>query len=303
MQQLTGMTQGTVSEHLRAQPLSSDGSPDNTFTNFNASVCTTSDFSHRKWIRVPSGRQSATLQKQRANPSLSGTLVVPSRPRHEITVSSSKSCNQQSVAHRLEPRTALGTLLLLNTTQVPGVTPGYLNTSIELHWRCSRTLRSIKGLFLIQRDLLPETAEMSREPEEAATPLQRTPLIKGNPCPRSLHSRLREQQRAPAPRAPRLTSRQHSKARRPPRRCHTQGQHSKAGRPLWWRYTQGQHSKAGRPPQRRYTQGQHSKAGRPPRRRYTQAPPPADRGQHSKAGVHRGVITCKHHPLPICATC
>ena len=232
MQQLPGMTQGTVSEHLRAQPLSSDGSPDSTFTNFNASVYTASDFSHRKRIRVPSARQSATLQKRRANPSLPGTLVVPSRPRHEITVSSSKSCNQQSVAHRLEPRTALGTLLLLNTTQVPGVTPGYLNTSIELHCRCSRTLRSIKGLFLIQRDLLPETAEMSREPEEAATPLQRTPLIKGNPCPRSLHSRLREQQRAPAPRAPRLTSR-----------------------------------------------------------------------QHSKAGVHRGVITCKHHPLPICATC
>ena len=45
---------------------------------------------------------------------------------------------------------------------------------------------------------------MSREPEEAATPLHRTPPTKGNPCPRSLRPRL-EGQWAPAPRAARPT--------------------------------------------------------------------------------------------------
>ena len=222
MQQLPGMTQGTVSEHLRAQPPSSDGSPDNTFTNFNASVYTTSDFSHHKWIRVSSGWQSATLQKQRANPSLSGTLVVPSRPRHEITVSSSNSCNQQSAAHRLESRTALGTLLLLNTTQVPGVTPGSLNTSIELHWRCSRTLRSIKGLFLIQETCFqkqPRWAGNQRKQQH----LSKGPLLSKGILALSLSIPGSE----------------------------TSSEHLRQGHQAWLR---GQHSKAGCPPRHHYMQ-------------------------------------------------
>ena len=228
MQQLPGMTPRVLSYSIsEVSPWALMTFLIILFHQFNASVYTTRDFSHRKWIRVSSGRQSATLQKHRANPSLSGTLLVPSRPRHEVTISSSNLCNQQGAAYRLEPRTALVTLLLLNTTQVPGVTPGYLNTSTELHWCCSRTLWSIRGLFLIQTDLLPETAKMSREPEEAAIPLQSTPLIKGNPCPRSLHSGLRDQQRAPAPRAA-----------SPAVLCWLRGQHSKAGCPPQLHYMQ-----------------------------------------------------------------
>lgn len=193
MQQLPGMTQGIVSQHLRGQPLSSDDFPDNTVSPIQCSVYTTRDFSHCKWIRVSSGQQSATLQKHRANPSLSGTLLVPSRPRHEVTISSSNLCNQQGAAYRLEPRTALVHPTSEYNTGTLGSHPG--TWTIPQNYTGAAPGPPDQSLFLIQTDLLPRNCQDEQEPEEAAIP-SKGPSYQRNPCPRSSHCGLRDQQRA-----------------------------------------------------------------------------------------------------------
>lgn len=112
---------------------------------------------------------------------------MPSRPRHKIQFISSNSCNHQAAAYRLEPRTALRTSATSEYNPGNWFWPGYLKTSRELHWGCSRTLRSIRGLFMILTDLLLETDKMNREPEEAGTPPKDPFYQEVTPAPGPLH--------------------------------------------------------------------------------------------------------------------